>query len=129
MRFKNTNATHDLSLSIEVPQNDQWINIKPNLLTIPPNSQKDVTVTAEPKGKAYGSYTSKVSLNLTSNGNPFTDNLLVNMVVNNPSAPSLTTNSATPAQTSAVITCTLTNTGNSTVTQKGICWSGAHARP
>lgn len=122
--FKNKNAQYPINLSIEIPQNDQWVKITPTTLAIPAGSQKDVLVTVDAKGRGFGTYNSTVILNYSQNGANYTDNLFVNMIIANPSAPSVTTNSINGiTQTSADITGTLSNLGGSNVTLRGICWS------
>lgn len=122
--FKNKNAQSSITLNIEVPQNDQWIKVSPTSITIPANSQKDVVVTVDSKGRGFGSYNSTVILNYSQNGANYNDNLNVYMIIENPQAPSVTTNPPSGiTQTSADVMGTVTNIGGSTVTLRGICWS------
>lgn len=118
--FKNKNSESSITLSIEVPQKDDWVKVSNSTLTIPAGSQKDITVTVDSKGRGFGSYNSTVTLNFTINGRPDNDELNIYLSIANPSAPSISTDIPTFTQTSADVRCTVTNIGGSTVTDRGI---------
>ncbi|MCP1386245.1 LamG-like jellyroll fold domain-containing protein [Runella salmonicolor] len=119
--FKNKHSESSITLSIEVPQKDDWVKISNPTLTIPAGSQKDITVTVDTKGRGFGSYNSTVTLNFTINGRPDNDVLNIYMNIANPQAPSISTDVPTGiSQTSADVRCTVTNIGGSTVTDRGI---------
>ncbi|GAB4051919.1 LamG-like jellyroll fold domain-containing protein [Spirosoma litoris] len=124
--FKNKSTQYDLVLSIEPAQKDDWVKFSQTSLTIPPGSQKEVTVTVNRTGRGFDSYNSTAIVNFKQNGIPFTDNLNVYMIIANPQAPTVTTNQPTGiTQNSADVLGTLTSVGGSPVTDRGIYYSEA----
>jgi hypothetical protein len=125
--FNNKDSQNEINLTLDIPQNDQWVSISPLSLKIPPNEKKSVLVTVDSKGRGFGSYNSTIIANykLNTTSQPSKD-FNVYMNIGNPNAPSVSTNAPTGiTQTSADVIGNLTNIGGSTVTQRGICWSEA----
>jgi hypothetical protein len=125
--FNNKDPQTEINLTLEIPQNDQWVSISPLSLKIPPNEKKSILVTVDGKGRGFGSYNSTIVANykLNTTSQPSKD-FNVYMNIGNPNAPSVSTNAPTGiTQTSADVIGNLTNIGGSTVTQRGICWSEA----